>query len=83
MPSRDKTGPLGQGPLTGRGMGFCNSEGALVRPWCRGFRKGFGRGFITQPLELTPEEKKKVLESELKEIEDYKKEIEKKLKDSK
>ncbi len=23
MPSGDRTGPLGQGPLTGRGFGFC------------------------------------------------------------
>jgi len=24
MPNRDGTGPLGQGPLTGRGLGRCN-----------------------------------------------------------
>ena len=36
MPGRDGTGPLGGGPLTGRGLGLA----------CRrGFGRGFGRGF--------------------------------------
>lgn len=26
MPRYDKTGPAGQGPMTGRGQGVCNSE---------------------------------------------------------
>lgn len=33
MPGGDRTGPFGQGALTGRGAGFCN-----------GFRRGFGGG---------------------------------------
>lgn len=39
MPYRDATGPNGQGPLTGRGLGPCGSGNA------RGFGRGFGRGF--------------------------------------
>jgi len=39
MPNRDKTGPMGQGPSTGRGFGPC---GGGVR---RGFGGGCGRGF--------------------------------------
>ena len=40
MPFGDGTGPCGQGPMTGRGMGFCNG---FNRP---GFSNpGFGRGF--------------------------------------
>ena len=47
MPGFDGTGPLGQGPGTGRGMGPC---GAGVRNpwfnWAAGFgRRWFGRGF--------------------------------------
>lgn len=38
MPRRDGTGPLGQGALTGRGVGPCNTGGAT-----RGAR--FGAGF--------------------------------------
>lgn len=51
MPSGDRTGPMGQGSMTGRGFGFCNENetlgfekgfGGLGRRWGRGF--GFGRG---------------------------------------
>ena len=52
MPGRDNTGPFGAGPLTGRGLGSCNSEN---RPFysnvrfglgCRrGFKRGNGRGY--------------------------------------
>ena len=73
MPAQDGTGPLGQGPLTGRGLGRCG----------RGFRCGFGRGFgRTQPLNLTKEQEKKILEAELAEIEAEKAEIEKQLKET-
>lgn len=42
MPRGDGTGPLSQGPLTGRGFGFC-SGGAGVG-YGRGFGYGLGRG---------------------------------------
>lgn len=44
MPRGDGTGPMGMGPLTGRGMGYCvgvNQAFGLGR----GFRRGLGRGF--------------------------------------
>ncbi len=46
MPGGDRTGPMGMGPMTGRGAGFCTGYGApgFVN---RGFRRGFfgfGRG---------------------------------------
>jgi len=68
MPGFDKTGPNGEGPMTGRGMGPCG----------KGMRKGFGRGmgcrfgrraYIEEPLEMTSEQKKKVLEAEAVELE--------------
>ena len=40
MPNKDKTGPQGKGPLTGRGLGPCNT-GTGIR---RGSRGGGGRG---------------------------------------
>ena len=43
MPRGDGTGPNGQGPMTGRAMGFCagfNIPG-FMNP---GFGRGFGRG---------------------------------------
>ncbi len=44
MPGFNGTGPLGYGPMTGRGLGFCNPRTRATAPFCgRGF--GFGRGF--------------------------------------
>ncbi len=40
MPFNNGTGPNGQGPRTGRGMGNCNGQGSG-----RGFGQGQGRGF--------------------------------------
>ena len=75
MPDRDRTGPDRYGPLTGRGLGPCGG----------GLRRGFGRrlGFrrCLEPVTMTQEEKKKILEEELQYIETEKKEIEKRLKE--
>ena len=48
MPYGDRTGPLGAGPMTGRGMGFCagfNRPGYMNPGGGIGFRMGFGGGF--------------------------------------
>ncbi len=48
MPLGDKTGPLGQGPMTGRAAGFCAGYGqpGYANPvGGRGFGMGRGRGF--------------------------------------
>ena len=47
MPQGDRTGPNGQGPRTGRGMGFCAgypTAGFMNQGFGRGCRGGFGRG---------------------------------------
>ena len=41
MPARDRTGPLGEGPRTGRGMGLCGGGKTLGSS--RRFGKGYGR----------------------------------------
>jgi len=47
MPRGDRTGPMGMGPMTGRGAGYCAGLGvpgyASPVPG-RGFGMGFGRG---------------------------------------
>ena len=77
MPGQDRTGPMGQGPLTGRGLGPCGG----------GFRCGVGRGFkrmqFMQPRVITESEEKEMLNRELKVIEEEKKEIEQRLKNFK
>lgn len=43
MPFFDGTGPLGYGPMTGRGLGPCGY--GLRRSWGYGRGLGYGRGF--------------------------------------
>jgi hypothetical protein len=43
MPKGDRTGSMGQGPRTGRGLGFC--EGSDSPGITKGVRGGMGRGF--------------------------------------
>jgi len=82
MPQQDRTGPMGQGPLTGRGLGPCGMG--------FGFGRGFGRGFgwrlfqpQFQPVQFSEADEKKILQEELKEIESEKTEIQKRLKELK
>ena len=47
MPFGDRTGPLGTGPVTGRGMGFCRGydrPGYYNRPWGTGWGRGRSGG---------------------------------------
>lgn len=86
MPNRDGTGPNGLGSGTGRRMGYCegNSNPDYLNFYPRG--RGFRRRCIMpmqQSVELTQEQKKKILEAELKNLESEKKEIEKELKNIK
>lgn len=43
MPAGDRTGPWGQGPHTGRGLGYC--AGFDSPGYTRSFGGGMGRGF--------------------------------------
>ncbi len=51
MPRRDGTGPMGDGPMSGWGMGPCGAEGRPMfgrrfrRP-SYGMRRGYRRGFF-------------------------------------
>jgi hypothetical protein len=52
MPGGDRTGPMGEGPMTGRGAGFCtgNSQAGYSSSFSRlglGLRRG--RGFMMYP----------------------------------
>lgn len=46
MPSGDRTGPAGMGPMTGRAMGFCAGYPVpgTMNPGGGGGFRGFGRG---------------------------------------
>lgn len=84
MPAQDRTGPRGEGPMTGRGFGPCSGFGmrrGFGRGRCGGFGMGYGRrALVFEPLELTKEQEKKILEAELADLEAEKKELEEALK---
>ena len=70
MPRQDKTGPIGMGPETGRGMGPCGKGFGL------GAGRGYGRamcGWFYRKYQVMPkDERKELLKSE---IEDLKQEL--------
>lgn len=45
MPGGDRTGPLGAGPMTGRGAGFCANQPGFMTGGGFGRGMGMGRGF--------------------------------------
>lgn len=51
MSYRDGTGPMGLGPLTGRGFGYCGTGAGsgcgfrIGMGWIRGFGRGMGYGW--------------------------------------
>ena len=95
MPGGDRTGPRGEGPMTGRGLGYCAEgsrapmRGAFGMGQGRGF--GRGRGFAraippnAAPLAHVPskEQQTKNLEQQKAAAEQRLKEIERQLEDLK
>ena len=91
MPRGDGTGPWGEGPMTGRGLGFCTGfeRPGFVNPRLgRGFGRGrgFGWRFKTQPVQrapityamprMTKEEETQVLERDIQLLDQEKKFLE-------
>ena len=70
MPGYDKTGPFGKGPMTGRGRGPC---GRSDRRGCFDCRANN----YSEPLNLTKDERKKILQAEQTEIEEELKKLNK------
>ncbi|MFO7636320.1 MAG: DUF5320 domain-containing protein [Clostridia bacterium] len=62
MPRRDGTGPMGCGPMTGRGLGVCTGVNAYRYGSNR--RGGFGRGFFFQPVANEGDTKEMLMEQQ-------------------
>lgn len=62
MPRRDGTGPIGMGPMTGRGMGSCNTRDT------RNFWRRNNNAQYSQDDKTFLQNRKEMLESELKNI---------------
>lgn len=77
MPNKDKSGPLGQGPATGRGLGPCGKGlGRSFGFGCgRGFGRGLGRYFGWNQPQSEAEQKEALI--------DYRKALEEELEDVK
>jgi hypothetical protein len=96
MPRGDMTGPLGSGPRTGRGLGYCAgySYPGYMNPYGYGWGRGFGRGwrrglgvpgwwgyrYPVQPS-TAEEEKEILLSEELKALKGEMKAIEERIKE--
>lgn len=77
MPNKDKTGPAGQGPVTGKGFGPCGKGLGSGRGFgCgRGFGRGLGRYFGWNQPQTEAEQKQALI--------DYRKALEEELEDVK
>ena len=80
MPSFDKTGPQGQGPMTGRGVGPCGGGMGMRMGFgrCKEYGRGIGRYFgwnTPQTREEKLEDAKTYRKSLQEEIEDVDKEL--------
>ena len=91
MPAFDGTGPLGYGPMTGRGLGPCGRGLGWRRGY--GYGYGYGRGYGRQWAEypvnsypyynqpLSKEEEKNLLDDQKKALENDLKNIQNRLKE--
>ena len=67
MPGRDRTGPMGQGPMTGRGAGQCGSGQGRGSLGGRG--RGFGFGWTGSDEELPPRDEAEELRKQVEMLE--------------
>jgi len=73
MPRQDKTGPRGEGPMTGRKRGFCESAYGPGLGMGRGYGRVMCGWFFQKYQAMSKEDKQDLLKSE---IEDLKQEPE-------
>ncbi|MFO7872041.1 MAG: DUF5320 domain-containing protein [Candidatus Undinarchaeales archaeon] len=81
MPGFNRTGPRGEGPRTGRGLGPCGAGYKCRRGFRQGYRRRSGRRFYGAPAPLTKKEEKEALTEEKKAIEEELKAVEKRIRE--
>lgn len=72
MPRQDKTGPRGEGPMTGRGLGLC--AGWRMGMGKGGFGRGLGRFFGLTPSRDDLKDYREALKEELSDVDETLKE---------
>lgn len=75
MPFRDRTGPEGKGPMTGRASGYCAETDVPVNTYPQGRGRGpggrrQGRGIWAAPAAILPEQEVNVLRSNAQSLKD-------------
>lgn len=80
MPSFDKTGPQGQGPMTGKGFGPCGRGMRRGFGRCQGYGRGLGRYFGWNAPQ-TKEEKIEDIQAYKKSLQEEMEDVEKELAD--
>ncbi len=83
MPRFDSTGPLGQGPRTGRGLGPCGGGYGYGMGYGRGLGYGYRRFASPRNEASALESDIQELEEELKVLKEEKEALKKELKDQK
>ena len=87
MPRGNRTGPMGMGPQTGRGMGFCSGNANPGYAWPgpglgfgrgMGIRRGFG--FFSAPQAL-PQDELQILKNQAQALADQQKQIAQRIED--
>jgi len=76
MPAGDRRGPLGEGPMTGRGLGQCG-DGVARRSVPRfgrgrgfGFSRGFGFGYRGYDVDAAPQDEVQSLKERIASLEE-------------
>jgi hypothetical protein len=73
MPGYDRTGPMGAGPMTGRGMGRCASYPGSGFGMGRGFRRG---RFFRGPSGFAPVQPARYIPVQYSQVPEYRKDDE-------
>jgi len=77
MPRGDRTGPWGEGPMTGRRMGPCARGMGYGRGFGLGMGYGYGRNYFTKAEELDElKEEAEVMREDLRALDEQIKELE-------
>jgi len=82
MPFRDGTGPLSQGPMTGRGLGPCGGGIGFGRGWF-GRGRGWRRWGYYPAAQPTAKEEKEMIQEDMNALKEQMKVFEDRLKELK
>lgn len=81
MPRQDKTGPMGAGPMTGRGAGPCGKGSGSGLGMGRGYGRAMCGWFYRKYQAMPKDERKELLKSEIEDLKQEMRMVEEELKE--